>query len=74
MEEMEKALKSPWLTVSLAIVAMTIGYVLYMQDSGASAAGHFCPAKQVCDSKECLENGCDKEGCQRCPGCKGKTS
>lgn len=73
---MKTALQSPWLTVALAIVVMTIGYVFYMNQNGsiASASGYACPAKTICDSSECLSNGCGNEACKHCPGCQNKAS
>jgi hypothetical protein len=69
---MKQALQSPWLTVTLAIVVMTIGYVVYVnQDGGiASAGSYFCPAQSVCLSEECMDNGCSSDQkCKHCPGC-----
>ena len=75
---MEKALRSPWLTVVLAITAMTIVYTFYLHQSGgiASAKSYFCPLKEICENGLCGEDGaCAKEDCQRCPYCrKGATS
>lgn len=72
---MKQALHSPWLTVTLAIVAMTIGYVMYLNQSGgiAAAGGYFCPTESVCTTAECLSEGCSGEGkCKHCPGCNKK--
>lgn len=75
---MASIMKSPWLTVSLAIVAMTVGYIFYMQGHGSIAAAnsYSCPAQknQICDSATCKNNGCGIEECGHCPFCKGKTS
>lgn len=75
---MSKILHSPWLAVSLAIVAMTLMYVSYLKSSGVAMAanGYSCPAKHtVCSSEECQQNGaCTTEACKHCEGCKNQAS
>ncbi len=75
---MQKVLQSPWLTVTLAIAAMSAGYTLYLHQNGgiASAKSYFCPMKEVCESGKCGEdNACGTEDCKSCPHClKGATS
>jgi len=68
---MKDVLDSPWLTVTLAIVVMTIGYIMFLNSSGhtASAGGYSCPA-MACTSTECLSDDCSATSkCQHCPGC-----
>lgn len=73
---MTDTLNSPWLAVSLAIIAMTVGYVFYMQSNGtvAAANSYSCPAQQICESAKCMNNGCNKTECGHCSYCQGKTS
>ncbi|MCB9808188.1 hypothetical protein H6770_02925 [Candidatus Peribacteria bacterium] len=69
---MKNLLHSPWLTVFLAIVIMTIGYTIYLVQNGNIAqASYYCPAKQICDEGKCAEEGmCSHAECTHCPHCK----
>ncbi len=73
---MKSVLQSPWFTVVLTIVVMTIGYTLYLNRLGgnlASASG-FCPAKAICKTEECKTHGCGLEKCKHCPSCDSSAS
>lgn len=48
---MRKWLHSPWTTLTLAIVALSIGYTVYIQKTGIAAASMFCPSQQALDKK-----------------------
>ncbi|PIR53998.1 hypothetical protein COU75_03140 [Candidatus Peregrinibacteria bacterium CG10_big_fil_rev_8_21_14_0_10_42_8] len=68
---MKDLLQSPWLTVTLAIVVMTIGYVMFINKDGsiASAGVYSCPAS-ACASEECMSDNCPfADKCKHCPGC-----
>lgn len=69
---MKTVLASPWLTVSLAIVIMTIGYTVRIVQNGEIArASYQCPAQAICQEGKCAEKGaCTVEGCESCPRCK----
>lgn len=73
---MKKAMQSPWLTVVLTIIVMSIGYITYMHTSGniASASTYTCPMQKICNSDACTGNGCTAEGCLHCEGCKNRAS
>lgn len=73
---MKEVLKSPWLTVVLTIVVMSIGYITYMNTSGniASASAYSCPMKEICNTGACEGNGCSEEECKHCKGCKNRAS
>ncbi|UPA22329.1 hypothetical protein K8942_04745 [Candidatus Peribacteria bacterium] len=73
MDQMTPATQtSPWLTISIGLFGLILGYVIVMGQSGTllSASKNYCPMKQEvctgegCNTKECTSGACSKN----CPG------
>lgn len=73
---MKETLRSPWLTVILTIIVMSVGYITYMHNNGSisSASAYTCPAREICDTGACADNNCTDEQCVHCEGCKNRAS
>lgn len=73
MNEVKSALSSPWLTISVACIAIVIGYTVFLQSKGeimASAAGQSCPMQHLCQGGNCDKSpSCANGLCGAdCPG------
>ncbi|MDA1292937.1 MAG: hypothetical protein O3A81_04115 [bacterium] len=74
---MTKALHSPWFSVALAIVIMTIGYTVYLDKNGvlASTSNYYCPIQDMCKKEGCTnEEACSNSECNGCPYCLNEAS
>lgn len=77
MVEMNTAFQSPWFSVVLAIVVMTIGYTVYLNKNGelASMNNYFCPVEDQCTKIGSTNSeACSKSECNGCPFCLNETS
>jgi hypothetical protein len=76
-KDVNKALQSPWFSVVLAIVVMTVGYTVYLNknDKLASANNYHCPIEETCKKIGCDNaEGCSKDKCNGCPYCLNQAS